>query len=276
MEAKTFNWHQDETKLFGQYWKNDSAKAIVAIVHGMGEHSGRYADFVIPQLFAGGYSVIAFDQFGHGLTEGKRGHCPNYEAVLHSVENLLRKSNEYLGSNLPTFLYGHSMGGNVVSNYLLRKESHVKGAIISSPMYRLAFEPPAWKLIAGKLMRNIYPAFQERTGLDASAISRDRAAVEKYINDPLVHDKITVNFSLPFFEAGEYAIENAKAMKVPALLIHGTKDALTDYKGSEDFAQNAGEEVSLKLYTDGYHELHNEPNKEAVLADVITWLDKQV
>jgi alpha-beta hydrolase superfamily lysophospholipase len=276
MEAKTFNWHQDETKLFGQYWKNDSAKAIVAIVHGMGEHSGRYADFVVPQLFAAGYSVIAFDQFGHGLTEGKRGHCPNYEAVLHSVENLLRKSNEYLGSNLPTFLYGHSMGGNVVSNYLLRKESHVKGAIISSPMYRLAFEPPAWKLIAGKLMRNIYPAFQERTGLDASAISRDRAAVEKYINDPLVHDKITVNFSLPFFEAGEYAIENAKAMKVPALLIHGTKDALTDYKGSEDFAQNAGEEVSLKLYTDGYHELHNEPNKEAVLADVITWLDKQV
>ena len=276
MEAKTFNWHQDETKLFGQYWKNHSAKAIVAIVHGMGEHSGRYADFVVPQLFAAGYSVIAFDQFGHGLTEGKRGHCPNYEAVLHSVENLLRKSNEYLGSNLPTFLYGHSMGGNVVSNYLLRKESHVKGAIISSPMYRLAFEPPAWKLIAGKLMRNIYPAFQERTGLDASAISRDRAAVEKYINDPLVHDKITVNFSLPFFEAGEYAIENAKAMKVPALLIHGTKDALTDYKGSEDFAQNAGEEVSLKLYTDGYHELHNEPNKEAVLADVITWLDKQV
>ena len=276
MEAKTFNWHQDETKLFGQYWKNDSAKAIVAIVHGMGEHSGRYADFVVPQLFAAGYSVIAFDQFGHGLTEGKRGHCPNYEAVLNSVENLLSKSSEDLGSNLPTFLYGHSMGGNVVSNYLLTKESHVKGAIISSPMYRLAFDPPAWKLIAGKLMRNIYPAFQERTGLDASAISRDRAAVEKYINDPLVHDKITVNFSLPFFEAGEYAIENAKAMKVPALLIHGTKDALTDYKGSEDFAQNAGKEVSLKLYMDGYHELHNEPNKEAVLADVITWLDKQV
>ena len=242
----------------------------------MGEHSGRYADFVVPQLFAAGYSVIAFDQFGHGLTEGKRGHCPNYEAVLNSVENLLSKSNEYLGSNLPTFLYGHSMGGNVVSNYLLRKESHVKGAVISSPMYRLAFDPPAWKLIAGKLMRNIYPAFQERTGLDASAISRDRAAVEKYINDPLVHDKITVNFSLPFFEAGEYAIENAKAMKVPALLIHGTKDALTDYKGSEAFAQNAGKEVSLKLYTDGYHELHNEPNKEAVLTDVITWLDKQV
>ena len=276
MEAKTFNWHQDETKLFGQYWKNDSAKAIVAIVHGMGEHSGRYADFVVPQLFAAGYSVIAFDQFGHGLTEGKRGHCPNYEAVLNSVENLLSKSSEYLGSNLPTFLYGHSMGGNVVSNFLLRRASKVKGAVISSPMYRLAFDPPAWKLIAGKLMRNIYPAFQERTGLDASAISRDRAAVEKYINDPLVHDKITVNFSLPFFEAGEYAIENAKDIKAPVILIHGTADALTAYKGSEAFAKNAGEKASIKLYEGGFHELHNEPNKEAVLADVITWLDKQV
>lgn len=276
MEANTFNWKQDGTELFGQYWKQDGAKAIVAIVHGMGEHSGRYADFVVPKLNAAGYSVIAFDQFGHGKTKGKRGHCPSYDAVLNSVENLLKKSEEFLGSDLPVFLYGHSMGGNVVSNFMIRRNSKVKASIISSPMLRLAFDPPAWKMIAGKFMRNIYPAFQEPTGLDANAISRDKAAVEKYKNDPLVHNKITVNFSLPFFEAGEYAIEHAKEIKAPALVIHGTEDALTDHKGSEEFVNNASDKISLKLYEGGYHELHNEPNKDEVLTDVITWLDKQV
>lgn len=276
MEAQTFNWQQDGTTLFGQYWKNPHAKAIVAIVHGMGEHSSRYAEFVVPKLLEAGFSVIAFDQFGHGKTEGKRGHCPSYDAVLDSVANLLKKSDEFLGSDLPVFLYGHSMGGNVVSNFIIRRNSKVKGAIISSPMLKLAFDPPAWKMIAGKFMRNIYPAFQEATGLDPQAISRDQKAVEKYINDPLVHDKITVNFSLPFFEAGDYAIDNASKIKVPAMLIHGTADALTDYKGSQAFADNAGKKVQINLYEGGYHELHNEPNKEDVLNDVIAWIKQHV
>ena len=276
MTHQPFNWTQNSTELFGQYWKIDGAKGIVAIVHGMGEHSSRYADFVVLKLNAAGYSVIAFDHFGHGLTKGKRGHCPNYEAVLDSVENLLKKSDEFLGADLPVFLYGHSMGGNVVSNFIIKRDSKIKGAVISSPMLKLAFDPPAWKMIAGKLMRNIYPAFQEVTGLDATAISRNPRAVEKYINDPLVHDKITVNFSLPFFEAGDYAIEHADKIKVPAVVIHGTADKLTDYKGSEAFAKKAGDKVALKLYKDGYHELHNDTVQNEVLADVITWLNQQL
>jgi alpha-beta hydrolase superfamily lysophospholipase len=168
------------------------------------------------------------------------------------------------------------MGGNVVSNYLIKRDSRVKGAVISSPMLKLAFDPPAWKMIAGKFMRNIYPAFQEVTGLDANAISRNQKAVEKYINDPLVHDKITVNFSLPFFEAGDYAIDNADKIKVPAIVIHGTADKLTDYMGSEAFALKAGDHVDLKLYKGGYHELHNDTVKEEVLTDVITWLNTNI
>lgn len=276
MKHETFNWNQDQTEFFGQYWKVDNAKGNIALVHGMGEHSGRYADFVVPNLNAAGYSVIAFDHFGHGKTLGKRGHCPSYEAVLDSVDNLLKKSNEFLGADLPVFLYGHSMGGNVVANHIIQRKSAVKGAIISSPMLKLAFDPPAWKLIAGKFMRNIYPAFQEATGLDASAISRDTKAVEKYKNDPLVHDKVTVNFSLPFFEAGDYAIENAAKITIPTVVIHGTADAITDHKGSESFVKNSKGKASLKLYDGGYHELHNEPNKKEVLSDLISWLNSQV
>lgn len=276
MEHKTFNWTQHNTEFFGQYWLIKEAKGIVAIVHGMGEHSTRYGEFVAPRLNAAGFNVIAFDHFGHGLTKGKRGHCPSYEAVLDSVDNLLIKAKDFFGSELPCFLYGHSMGGNVVSNYIIKRDSHIKGAIISSPMLKLAFNPPAWKMIAGKLMRNIYPAFQESTGLDAAGISRDQAAVEKYVNDPLVHDKITINFSLPFFEAGDYAIENASKIKVPTLVVHGTADSITDYKGSEAFVKNAANKTSLKLYKDGYHEIHNDYDKEVLIQDIINWLNQHI
>lgn len=276
MTHQSFDWKQDNTTLYGQYWKVDNARAIVAIVHGMGEHSGRYGDYVVPRLNEAGFSVIAFDQFGHGKTLGKRGHCPSYEAVLNSVDNLLIKAKEFLGAELPLFLYGHSMGGNVVANYIIKRNTKLKGAVLSSAMLRLAFNPPAWKMAAAKVMKNIYPAFQESTGLDSKAISRDAAAVLKYEQDPLVHDKITVNFSLPFFEAGEYAIANADKIKVPALMIHGTADALTDYKGSEAFAKQAGDKLSLHLYEGGFHELHNEPNKDEVLSDVIAWLNQHI
>jgi len=274
MKHNTFNWTQEGSTFFGQYWAIENPKAVVAIVHGMGEHSTRYADYVVPRLNEAGYAVISFDHFGHGQTNGKRGHCPSYNAVLDSIDNILKEAEKVFDKNLPIFLYGHSMGGNVVSNYIIQRDSKIKGAIISSPMLRLSFTPPAWKMAAGKIMKHIYPAFQESTGLESSAVSRDRIEVEKYINDPLVHDKITVNFSLPFFEAGENAIKNAAKIKVPAFLVHGTADRLTDYKGSELFAKNAGNKAEIKLYEGGYHELHNDIIKEEVLNDIISWLNQ--
>lgn len=274
---KELSWNIHQTDFFGQYWAVDNAKGIVAIVHGMGEHSTRYGEFFAPALNEAGYSVIAFDHFGHGKTGGKRGHCPSYEAVLDSVDELIKQANKNLSADLPVFLYGHSMGGNVVANHILKRQQKLKGAIISSPMLELAFEPPAWKLFAGKIMKNIYPAFSESTGLDPQAISKDKKAVEKYLADPLVHDKITVNFSLPFFDAADWAIENAKQLKTPTLIYHGTGDQITSHKGSEKFAKNAPKElITLKLIEGGYHELHNDPEKAELLKMIVDWLNKQL
>lgn len=274
---KKLSWNIHQTDFFGQYWLVDNAKGIVAIVHGMGEHSTRYGAFFAPALNEAGFSVIAFDHFGHGKTKGKRGHCPSYEAVLDSVDELIEQATN-ISADVPVFLYGHSMGGNVVANYVLKRENHkLKGAIISSPMLELAFEPPAWKLFAGKIMKNIYPAFSESTGLDPQAISKDKKAVEKYLADPLVHDKITVNFSLPFFDAADWAIENAKQLKTPTLIYHGTGDQITSHKGSEKFAKNAPQEfITFKLIDGGYHELHNDPEKANLLKMIIDWLNKQL
>jgi len=269
MTHKEFNFNFYKTNFFGQYWQPEIAKAVIVIIHGMGEHSGRY-EHVAKKLTDNNFGVIAFDHFGHGKTEGKRGHNPNYNAVLESVSKLIEKAQTVFGEK-PIFLYGHSMGGNTVINYVLRKENNLAGVVATSPMLKLAFQPPAWKLSIGKLMQKIAPSITLPSELDTSHISRVQEEVNNYINDSLIHDKISPNFSLSFFDAADWAIENASSLKTPMFLLHGTGDKIIDYKGTESFANNT-DKATLKLYKDGYHELHNDLCKEEMLQDVVNWL----
>ena len=272
MTHKSFTFPFHQTTFFGQYWKPKEASAIVVIIHGMGEHSGRY-EHVAQKLVKHNFAVIAFDHFGHGKTKGKRGHNPGYSYVLDSITTLINKAENFFGK-LPTFLYGHSMGGNAVINYALRTENNLTGIVATSPFLRLAFEPPAWKLTLGKLMQKIAPSITLGNELDPSYISRDSVEVQKYIEDPLVHNKVSPNFSLRFMEAGEWAISNAKLLKKPMLIVHGTDDKITDVKGSEEFASNSNL-ASIKLYEGGYHELQNDVCRNEVIQDIIDWLHTQ-
>lgn len=274
MMSNTINLQVNNKTLFGEHFPADNPKAVVVLVHGMGEHLGRYKESVIPILIENNYSVIAYDQFGHGKTEGKRGHTSNYDILLESLETVVVKANiEY--KDLPVFVYGHSMGGNVVINYALQKQSNIKGVIATSPLLRLAFEPPKWKLSVGKFMLNILPSITLPSELDTKAISRDPDEVKRYENDTLVHDKISPVYSFPVFDAGEYAIENATQLKIPTLICHGTGDSITSHKASEEFA-NASKKVEIKLFEGGYHELHHDLCKEELLQTVINWLNSKL
>lgn len=274
MIHKEFDFYNHNIKFFGQYWQTTSTNAVIILVHGMGEHSTRYADYMIPKYLKNGLSVIAYDQFGHGKTQGKRGHNPGYEAVLDCLEIVINKANTIFG-NIPVFLYGHSMGGNVVINYVLKRKNNLNGVIATSPFLKLAFQPPFWKLTLGRLLQKIAPAFTMGNELDVNALSRDKNEVQKYINDPLVHDKISPNYSLTFMETGIWAINNADKLSVPTLLIHGTGDRLTSHEASEAFALN-NNKVNLKLIKGGYHELHNDLCKQEVIEASISWIETQL
>ncbi len=273
MTHKEFNFDYHKTTFYGQYWQPEKVEAVIVIIHGMGEHSGRYKH-VAKKLTDNNFGVIAFDHFGHGKTSGKRGHNPNYNAVLESIVKLIDKA-ENIFNKKPMFLYGHSMGGNAVINFALRKSNTLKGIIATSPMLKLAFQPPAWKLTAGKLMQKIAPSITLPSELDASHVSRIKNEVDKYINDPLVHDKISPNFSLSFFDAADWAIQNASKLKTPMYLLHGTDDKIIDYKGTEAFSKNSNQ-ATLKLYKDGYHELHNDLCAKEVLNDIVDWSKSQL
>ena len=273
MIHKEFNFNIYKTEFYGQIWEAKTTKAVVVLVHGMGEHSGRYKH-VAEKLTDSNFSVVAFDHFGHGKTTGKRGHNPNFDAVLESVSKTIEKAKE-LFPNKPVFLYGHSMGGNVVINYVLRKKTDIKGVIATSPFLKLAFQPPVFKLSVGKLLQKIAPSITMGNELNANHISRDKIEVDKYINDSLVHAKISPNFSITFIETGKWAIKYANNLATPMFLLHGTDDKIIDYKGTEAFANNT-EKAHLKLYKSGYHELQNDFCKEEMLTDVVNWLNTQL
>lgn len=245
-------------------------KAVMTIIHGMGEHALRYSH--VADFFAEiGIACVAIDLRGHGNSEGKRGHTPNYEALMNDVDMLVSKAKSMF-PNLPLIMYGHSMGGNLTFNYIIRRKPEIAGAIVTSPYLKLAFEPPKWKVTLGKLTANLVPTLTQPTGLETAAISRDLSVVSAYEKDKLVHDKITSAFFVNVHFAGPYAIEHASEIKVPLLVMHGTADRLTSPEGTKEFAKNAGKNVTLKIWNDLYHEIHNEPEKLDVFQFELNWL----
>jgi alpha-beta hydrolase superfamily lysophospholipase len=247
----------------------------VVLAHGFGEHTGRYLDSIMPTLVETGFAVVAYDNFGHGKSGGKRGHCPNYEALLELLEVIIIKAKSKF-NNLPLFLYGHSMGGNLVLNYALRKNTEVTGIIASSPYLRLGFQPPKWKMVLGKALLNLWPSITMPAGLDPRGISRKPDEVERYKTDPMVHDKVSPMYSFPIIDAGEWAIANAADLNVDTLLLHGTGDPIIDYRGTEEFYRNSSGRTTLKLFDGGYHELHHDLCQQEVLNYIQGWLQRQL
>ncbi len=271
-----WTWTQEGESVFAQGWSPEQPKGVVCIAHGFNEHSSRY-EHVAKRLADAGYATLTYDQLGHGKTTGKRGHVPSYEAFLDSVKAILDAAEKrYPGK--PKFLWGHSMGGGIVVNYVLRRKPNIAGAIATGPLFRLGFEPPAVKVALAKIMRNIYAGYTEKAELDSKAISRDPKEVAAYDADPYNHGKITAGTFLSMYEAGKWAEDNAAKLHIPLLLMHGTGDQLTSPEGSKAFAAKAPQQLlSFKLWDGFYHELHNEPepDRTEVINFIINWLDSK-
>tara|TARA_B100001063_G_scaffold117116_1_gene109354 strand:- start:2289 stop:3116 length:828 start_codon:yes stop_codon:yes gene_type:complete len=246
-------------------------RAVIFLVHGMGEHAKRYAH-VIEYFKNVNIATVAIDLRGHGNSEGQRGHMPSFDHMMHDLTlSLAHVTNDYKG--IPVILYGHSMGGNLILNYLLRNSDGVIGAIATGPYLRLGFDPPKWKVLLAKLSANIYPALSQPTGLERVALARSPQIIDEYENDPLVHDRMTASFFINIHQAGINAIARSKELEIPILLMHGSEDRLTSPEGSKDFHANAGSNVTFHLLEGLYHEVHNEPEKNQVFKIQFEWIE---
>jgi len=258
MTHSTTHWKtKDGLTLFAQAWTVESPKAVLGIIHGMGEHSTRYTHMAEAMNNAD-ISVVAFDHRGHGKSRGQKGHTPSLNRLLEGVDQLLEEM-ESVAPGAPKFLFGHSMGGNVLLNHALRRKPDVKGIIASGTYLQLAFQPPAIQVALAKLVKGILPSLGQPTNLDATAISRDKAVVEKYLNDPLVHGRITPSFFVEIDAAAKWAMEHAGDLQLPLLIYHGSDDRLTSHDAAKEFAANAKGDVTWRSWEGLYHECHNEP-----------------
>jgi alpha-beta hydrolase superfamily lysophospholipase len=176
---------------------------------------------------------------------------------------------------IPVFIYGHSLGGGIVLDYLLRKKPEVKGAIVTSPWLKLSFQPDKFKIGLASVMKHIIPGLIQPSGLVVDYISHDREVVNKYIADPLVHDKISVSLFHSAMSAASYSLAHASELKTPLLIMHGSDDMICSPEGSREFASKTPM-AELKIWESGYHELHNEPFKQDVFEFMVNWINTKI
>jgi len=236
-------------------------QGLVLIVHGVGEHCGRY-EHVAQALLAGGYAVRGFDHRGHGLSGGLRGHVDGFERYNH-------------GEGIPCFLLGHSMGGLIVLHFLQEHaDAGISGAILSNPCLEVAVDPPAVKVAAGKLLSKILPKLRLDNELDTSLLCRDSDAVRAYEEDPLVHRKVSTRWYTSLISAMELVNGKSLAPALPTLWLVGGKDSICAPGGSRRFAEQLSTELTtLREWPEALHEIHNGPDKTEYLVAIRSWLD---
>ena len=263
-------------ELYHQWWRPEGeVRAALAIVHGHGEHSGRYMN-VVEALIPHGYAVYGLDHRGHGRSRGQRGHINSYAEYREDVGAFL----QWIANQEPDrsiFLMGHSMGALVVLDYLLLQPDGIRGAIISgAPLEPAGVVKPLLVIVSRALSRT-WPRFPLRLGLDTSALSRDHAVVRAYVDDPLVHGTFTARWGTESLAALARVKSRAGDVHVPILIIHGEADRVNLADGSREFFENvACADRTLHVYPGMYHELHNDVGHEPVMADLECWLGRHL
>jgi alpha-beta hydrolase superfamily lysophospholipase len=266
----------DGLELSYQRWRrNGQPRGVLAIVHGFGEHSGRYMN-IVNRLTGRGYVVYGFDQRGHGRSPGQRGHIncwEEYRGDLKAFLNMIGKQEP----NLPLFLLGHSMGALVALDYLLCHPAALRGAIISGAPLEPAGVAKPYLVILARFLSRLWPRFSLPLKLDPSALSRDPAVVKAYETDRLVHGVATSRWGMESLATIERVKAQAAEVKVPMLLIHGGADRLNSPNGSRGFFENVNLcDKELKVYPGTYHEPHNDMDCEQVAKDIEQWLERHL
>jgi len=266
------NWKSaDGLKIYAQGWEPDAPDplGVICLVHGVGEHSSRYAH-VATALCGSGFAFLGADLRGHGKSEGLRGHFPSTDLILQDIDQLLANArNRYPGK--PLILYGHSLGGILVLYYSLKRKPDIAGILATSPGLITALHKQPLMVWAAKLLGSIMPSVTIASGLDTQAISQDQTVVENYRNDSLVHDRISLGFGKIMLGVTKWTLSHAGELSLPLLLLHGKSDSIAFPESSTEFAAPLSGKCQLELWENGYHELHNEPFKEEVFRTMINW-----
>ena len=255
--------------MFRRSWLPRTSERIIVLVHGYGEHCGRYEQ-TASDLARAGFEVHAYDQQGHGRSGGTRCHVRRFEHLLDDLEGFVAAVRAERPP-LPVTVVGHSMGGLVVAAYASQRNPKVAGVVTSAAALSMPEDLSRVRVIAARVLKWLAPRISLASQLDPNALSRDPEVVRAYLEDPLVQRKITASLASEILSAMKRTA--AAAVRVPMLLLHGEDDRICPVAGSRSFfEQLTVTQRGLRTYPGLRHEIFNEPERAAVLGDLVGWV----
>ena len=256
--------------------ESESPWAVLTLVHGFGDHGGRFAGMGT-SLAGLGVAVHVTDLVGHGRSPGKQGCIESYDQLLDEVEQAIKHSRELL-PKVPQFLFGQSMGGNIVLNLALRRPestSQLQGIIAGSPMLRAGQMPKRRVMDAGRWLAQKIPNWRIKAPVEVSKLSGDRRAQDAYRMDRFVHRNMSLRLAANLIDSGEWALENAHLLRNPTLVTHGLDDTLTSPEASATFAQSSRGHATFKGWVGCRHDLHDDIQRERFFAFLTLWMKQK-
>jgi acylglycerol lipase len=262
-----------DANIYFQSWLPESEpKAVLLIVHGLAEHSGRYrnvADHFVPL----GYAVFGIDHLGHGKSDGTRVYVERFDDYTNTLKVYFDMIHGWQPEK-PIFLVGHSMGGLISAVYLLDHQTELTGAVLSGPVVKIPSNITPVILLMGKMLSALIPRFG-LLRLDADGVSRDPTVVQAYVSDPLVHrGKATARLAAEMLKAMQSVSRQAAKITLPIMIVQGSADKLVDPAGAQElFDAVSSADKEIRVYGGLYHEVFNEPEHDKVLRDIEIWLE---
>lgn len=263
-------------KHYYQSWLPDEdIKALLLIVHGLGEHCGRYLN-VVEHFVPSGYGVYGFDLLGHGKSEGKREYVERFEDYTDTLTIYLNMVKEWHDGK-PIFLMGHSMGGLIAPYYHINQQNTFRGSIISAPLVKIGDNITQTTIFISKFLAKLLPRIGVQK-LDPTGLCSNPDVVSSYINDPLVfHGKTPARLAAELLRALIQVNENMEKINLPVFIVQGGKDVLIDPEGAQIlFNGVSSEDKTLKVYDDLYHEVFNETDCSTVFKDIEDWIENRL
>ena len=250
-----------------------AVRGVVLIVHGLGEHAGRY-EHVARRLNSWGFTVRSYDHYGHGESGGPRGGLPTPERLVDDLADLIDSTRVRMAEDMPLVLFGHSLGGLVAASLVAQRKRKIDGLVLSSPALDAGLS--RWQRFLVSVLPRIAPNLTVSNGLNPNFLSHDHDVVSAYRSDPLVHDRVSARLGRFIANAGPAGIAQAPRWSVPTLLLYAGRDRLVDPAGSRSFARSAPQGlVSSRCFEAHFHEIFNELDNEPVFRRLQQWLDER-
>lgn len=268
-----------DSNLQGRVWipSETEVRGCVVMVHGLGEHGQRYRALAA-DLAAAGWAGLTADLPGHGESPGRRGHIPSYRRMLVEISTFLKAGADRF-PGVPLILLGHSMGGNLAANYILRRKEVAPsapdpiGLVLSGAMFLPQNPPPRPQIFAAWLTGHLLPWWTIRAPVDSGKLTRNQSIVKAIREDPLMHNRLSLYLGTQLLAQGRHALDYAENVDLPTLVMHGEEDPITSFRASESFALRVGDRAQFVSFPGMLHEIFHEPDREKVIDLMIDWIN---